>query len=176
MKKLGAKGMKWIKIFHLLCISMWTGSGLALGVISWAGPILLKNQIDAVYVILQMIDIGLMIPLVIGTLLTGLGFSIFTNWGFFKHKWITVKWGVFVLQLLIGALFLGPLIRKNTSITKIEQLRSFNNPEFLHNQALIHLGNTIQLLLLILLIGISVLKPWGKSRAKKITKKYSVKS
>jgi hypothetical protein len=101
MKKLSANKIKWLKILHLFIIAMWIGTGFVLGVISWVGPTLMKNGLNTVYSIMEFLDTYLMRPLVIGTLITGLAFSIFTNWGFFKHRWITVKWGVLIIQILI---------------------------------------------------------------------------
>jgi hypothetical protein len=40
-------------------------------------------------------------------LITSLIYSIWTHWGFFKHKWVTVKWGIFALQMVFGIGFLN---------------------------------------------------------------------
>lgn len=162
MKKLSANGMKWLKIVHLFIIAMWIGTGFVLGVIAWVGPALMKNGITTVYSIMEVMDTYIMRPLVVGTLVTGLLFSVFTNWGFFKYRWITVKWCVLIIQILIGALFLGPLIQANDSIAKIQQAQSLNNPLFLSNQVMIHFGNVAQFSLLFFLVCISVLKPWKR--------------
>ena len=61
-RKLSSNGVKVLKIIHLTVIAMWTGSGLALGVVSWVGPMLMKNEIYSVYSILQIIDNYLIIP------------------------------------------------------------------------------------------------------------------
>lgn len=103
MKKLNASKMKWLKILHLFMISLWIGTGFVLGVLGWVGPTFMKNGINTIYIIMEMMDNYLMRPLVIGTLITGLAFSLFTNWGFFKHRWFTVKWIVLFIQILIGA-------------------------------------------------------------------------
>ncbi len=164
MGKLSATGQKFLKIFHLIFVASWTGSGLALGVISWVGPILMKDDLYSVYFIMSIIDIYLIMPLVIGTLIIGLIFSFFTNWGFYKHSWIAVKWVIFIIQIPIGALFLKPIVTTNVSIAKLEQGLSLNNPVFLHNQQLFHFINILQFSLLILLICISVLKPWRRAK------------
>jgi hypothetical protein len=67
-------------------------------------------------------------------------------------------------------LFLGPLIQANASIAKNEQVQSLNNAIFLSNQAMIHIGNIVQLTLLFFVICISVLKPWKKGEITKTDK------
>lgn len=38
------------------------------------------------------IDYAIVIPGAILAVATGIIYGIFTKWGFFKHRWITVKW------------------------------------------------------------------------------------
>jgi hypothetical protein len=41
---------------------------------------------------LCIVETILRIPGAIGSLLSGLVYSLFTYWGWFKHRWITVNW------------------------------------------------------------------------------------
>lgn len=162
MQKLNANKMKWLKILHIFIIAMWIGTGFVLGVLSWVGPNLMINGIGTIYFMMEFMDTYIMKQLVIATLVTGLVFSIFTNWGFFKQRWVTVKWGILLFQILIGALFIGPLIKANSIIADTEHAKSLTNDVFLSNQTLIHSGNLVQLSLLFFMVCISVIKPWKK--------------
>jgi hypothetical protein len=89
--------VKLVKILRLIIISMWIGTGLSLDFISWFGSALMAKELKTVYFLMKSLDTYLIMPLVIGTLITGLVFGVFTNWGFFKHRWITVKWIVLIV-------------------------------------------------------------------------------
>ncbi len=155
MNKISAGKLKVVKILHLIVISMWVGSGLCLGFVSWLGSTLMKSEVHSVYLLMKALDTHLIMPLVIGTLITGLIFGIFTKWGFFKHRWITVKWIVLIIQIVIGSRILAPSIQQNASGV-------LTNVAFLQNQFMIHIASSVQFVLLLFVISISVLKPWKK--------------
>ena len=51
-------------------------------------------QLYGINLSMKLIDDFVIIPGGVGSLLTGLLYSIFTNWGWFKHKWVTTKWAI----------------------------------------------------------------------------------
>jgi hypothetical protein len=90
MPKLSARGLKWLKGFHLIAVSCWIGGGFALVLLYF-----LKNDVTdggVLYGINQSthhVDwVVVMIPGAFGCLVTGSIFSAFSNWGFFRHTWI----------------------------------------------------------------------------------------
>lgn len=81
MVKLKAKGLKWLKGFHLVAVSCWVGGGVALILLYF-----LKNGVtdgNVLYGINQSIhyvDIAVVvIPGALGCLITGLIYSSFSN-------------------------------------------------------------------------------------------------
>jgi len=50
------------------------------------------NTLLGITLTLKFIDDYILMPCAIGTFITGLLYSLLTNWGWFKHNWITVKW------------------------------------------------------------------------------------
>jgi len=50
-------------------------------------------------------------------------YSIFTNWGWFKHKWITVKWCINAFGMVLGTFWLGQWV--NTLVIKKRGCRYF---------------------------------------------------
>jgi hypothetical protein len=70
--------------------------------------------------ILQIVDDYFIIPGAFGAFMTGLIYSIWTNWGFFRHPWIIVKWVMIILQTIFG-IMLGSFINDNVVIA--DQLR-----------------------------------------------------
>lgn len=63
---------------------------------------------------MKFVDDWIIIPGAMGSLLTGVLYTVFTRWGWFKHRWITVKWAITIFGILFGRqplflLFLCPL-------------------------------------------------------------------
>jgi len=84
MKKLSAKGLKWLKGFHLIAVSSWIG-----GAVSLLALYFLKLGVDDGNVLyginrsIHHVDMNIVvIPGAVGSLLTGLLYSIFTNGDF----------------------------------------------------------------------------------------------
>ena len=40
-----------------------------------------------------------------------------TNWGFFRHRWITAKWVLTVLMVASGTFLMGPCVNSNVLTT-----------------------------------------------------------
>ncbi len=162
VKKLSTKGIKTLKVFHLLFSFMWLVGGLMLSIISFF--IIPKNSSEALIYsnLLYFIDIWLIILGANGALLTGLIYSIWTKWGFTKHKWILLKWGIVLIQILYGIFVLGPWIESNIDIAKTMSGNISEYPLYFENLTKISIGGSIQLVFLLYLTYISVFKPFKK--------------
>lgn len=168
MLRFSSKGRKWLKGFHLLAASCWVGGAVALVMLYF-----LKGDVNdggVLYGINQSIhhlDITVVIiPGAIGCLLTGLLYSLFTNWGFFKHKWIIVKWIVTVAAILFGTFFLGPWETLMMELSGKLGMSALSDVDYLYNQRMQFVWGAIQTLILIVTIFISILKPWKSSKPK----------
>lgn len=71
---------------------------------------------------MKIIDDFIIIPAALGSLITGLIISWFTNWGFFKFNWVTVKWIVTVSSILFDTFWLGPWLNGMAAISQAERL------------------------------------------------------
>ncbi len=168
MRKLGAKGLKWLKGFHLIAVSCWIGGAVALMSLYF-----LKNGVangDVLYGInrsIHHVDIAIVvIPGAFGCLLTGLVYSLFSRWGFFKHKWMVFKWIVTVAAILFGTFFLGPWETAMMEISGKLGISSLQDPSYLYNQKMNVLFGGMQCLLLMVTLFVSIFKPWKKKREK----------
>ena len=164
MPKLSAKGLKWLKGFHLVAVSCWVGGGVSLILLYF-----LKSGMEdgnILYGINQSIhhvDIAVVvIPGALGCLFTGLIYSSFSNWGFFKHGWMIFKWIVTVAAILSGTFFLGPWETTMMEISGKLGISSLSNPEYLYNQKMNLIFGATQILVLMVTVFISIFKPWKK--------------
>jgi uncharacterized membrane protein len=98
MPKLGPKGLRWLKGFHLIAVSCWIGGAVALLLLYFVKQDV--NDGGVLYGINQSIhhvDMAVVVvPGAFGCLLTGILYSTFSSWGFFKHKWMVLMTTVFI--------------------------------------------------------------------------------
>jgi len=171
MPKLKAKGLKWLKGFHMIAVSCWVGGAVALILLYF-----LKNGVDdggVLYGINQSVhhvDMAVVvIPGAFGCLVTGLIYSSFSDWGFFKHNWIIFKWVVTVAAILFGTFYLGPWEANMMEISGKIGISSLSNSEYLYSEKMNLIFGTIQVLVLMTTIFISIFKPWKSTKTKKKT-------
>lgn len=166
IRKLNSQGIKILKMLHLFFAFCWIVGAVALCVLLF---ISFPESGDELYMrsrILQIIDDYFIIYGAIGSFFTGLIYSIWTNWGFFKHTWIVVKWIMTIAQILFGTFILGPCINDNVIIADLLRDAALTDPVFLANLQSSQLLGTLQTTLLLAYIVISVQKPWKKKRSK----------
>ncbi len=166
MKKLGPKGLKWLKGIHLLCVACWIG-----GAISLLSLYFLKNDVSdgaVLYGINRSIHhvdmLIIVIPGAIGCLLTGLIYSVFSHWGFFKHHWISFKWIVTVAIILFGTFFLGPWETTMMEISGERGMAALTDPAYLYNQRMNLIFGSLQAAVLVVTLFVSIFKPWKKHK------------
>ncbi|MBB4044296.1 hypothetical protein [Bacteroides reticulotermitis] len=163
MKKLNSKGIKVLKTIHLLLVMMWVT-----GVLAMATLYLLKPKSgDELYMVLNIIlfiDWVFVIPGAILTVVVGVIYGFFTNWGFFKYRWITVKWIVAILIILAGTFYYSPLLEQSLEIADQTRDAALDNPVIATNTIQTLISSSIQGLALIILVVISVFKPWKKKK------------
>ena len=164
MKKLKADGMKVLKIFHLIFVMMWVVGVATLAVIS----ALTYYSGDELYTALRLnrvVDDVLVIPGATLTVLTAIVYGVWTNWGFFKHRWITVKWIVSLIIVVLGTFYFSPLLDNILHITDTTRDAALTNAEVADGIRISLTGGIIQGSALVFLVVISVLKPWkGKKK------------
>ena len=114
------------------------------------------------------VDINvIVIPGAFGCLLTGLLYSSFSNWGFFKHKWMIFKWVVTVTAILFGTFFLGPWETEMMNISGKIGISALIDSDYLYNEKMNLIFGTIQVLILMVTVFISIFKPWRSKKTNK---------
>lgn len=164
MKKLNPQGTKVLKMFHIFFGFSWIFGTVGLLILLLLANPQTGDELYMRSMAVKILDDYLIIGGAIGAFLTGLIYSIWTNWGFFKHNWITVKWVLIILQMLVGTFVLGPYINNNVEISDRLRDAALNDAEFLHNINMSLIWGSIQTVFLIAYIWISVQKPWKKKK------------
>ncbi|WP_291860421.1 hypothetical protein [Marinilabilia sp.] len=162
MPKLKKQGLKILKMVHLFLVVMWIGGATSLLLVLFfvypetGDELFMKSRI------IQVIDDFIIIPGAMGNLLIGIVYGVWSGFGFFKHYWITVKWVLTVAQILFGTFFLGPWVNGNVKLANTLREQAFANEVFQYNFQQSAFGGTVQLFLLLVMLVISVQKPWGR--------------
>lgn len=164
MRKFGSFGLKILKMSHMLLIVLFFG-----GILSSFALIMKLNlsNFDEVYLTYKSFNIisDNVVKLgAQGTILLGAVYGFFTKWGFIKHKWLAVKWILFIAQTFIGILVVDKLMLANLALLETEKVLALSDPVFIHNHFLRLYVVLAQIGLTLLALILSVLKP-GRSRA-----------
>ena len=165
MKKLSAKGQKWLKGFHILFACMWVGAAVCLTMMNFFMHATDGMQLYGINVSQKFIDDLIIIPGAIGSLLTGLLYSRYTHWGWFKHNWVTVKWIINLYGVIFGTFWLGPWMNSLPPIAKAQGLGALADQTYTHNLTMLNWWVTLQAATLIFAVFISIFKPWKRKKA-----------
>ena len=162
--KLSPKGQKILKIIHIVSVIAWVGSAIVTNSIRHWVPISDGASMYYMADFLEAVDMKILVPGAIACLITGLLYSLPTPWGFFKHKWVAVKWVLTILMIALGTFFKGPLVKENVVIS--HDLMTGNAQgiadTYWHNVTANAKWGALLILLFAFTIIISVLKPWKK--------------
>lgn len=93
---------------HVICAVTWMGQALTLmtllGLSAASGPGEFKAATAAVA---ELLDHEILGSAAIAAAFTGFGLSAVTTWGFFHHRWVSIKIVLTTLQILTGTLVVG---------------------------------------------------------------------
>ncbi|MCM3719001.1 DUF2269 family protein [Fictibacillus phosphorivorans] len=170
-KKLTRKN--WWLIFHLISTVLFVGGSFTQWVLMISA--LTANSAEVLRVshhFMHIVDLSLIIPGLLGVIITGVFLSLRTHWGFVKHYWIIAKEIITLITLGIGSV-LNIWVQSSIQITKAKGLDALTDPVYLHDRNMLIISAIIQTSLLLFVIVISVLKPWGKRKQQKQTKALS---
>lgn len=162
MKTLSPHSLKWLKFFHLFFAITWIGSAIGMNVLRHAVTPSGAEEMYMLSLCIKILDDILIWVGVMGCLLTGLIYGIWTKWGFFKQRWITIKWILTAVMMISGTFLVGPAVQGN-----VQPLDWYGThmAEFVANQSASAIWGGSQVVILVIVLLLSVFKPI-KKRAK----------
>lgn len=164
MKKLGHKGMKWLKIIHVFLVVLFFGEILSSLALNLHIDLTRYEESYINYKNLIIISDNVVRWGAIGTLLVGIIYGFFTNWGFFKHKWVGVKFILYIIQTIVGIFVIDRLMVTNMQLLETQKELALSNPVFIQNHEIRQYAIYFQVVVTIFIFIISFLKPWRKKR------------
>ena len=163
MLQLNPTGTKILKILHLLVVMTWTVSIIAMWVLSWISYDT-GQELFMYYKCMVWIDRLLTVPAAILSIGTGIFYGLLTPWGFFKQRWIIVKWIVCGVVILLASLVFYPACQHAYGTILQHYDAALNNNQVLTSLKMARDASFYQAIALIFLVVISVFKPWRKHR------------
>lgn len=143
---------------HVTVSVGWLGAAVAYIALAITGVTGDAEQARAAYLSLKWIGWFVIVPASLASLLTGLVQSLATEWGLFRHYWVSAK---FLLTSIATLVLLGhmPAVNRMSSMASASAW-SRADVGVLPIQLVVHAAGGIAVLLTI--IALSVFKPWGR--------------
>ncbi|WP_462324351.1 hypothetical protein [Desulfoplanes sp.] len=163
MKKIRGNGLKWVKTFHMFFACLWGGGAMGLVILQLAIRPLTGDALHMRDLCIKVIDDYIIVSGAFGCMATGIIFALFTSWGFFKHKWVIVKWIVNIGFIIAGYVYFIPWINHAEKISNNMRLTALQDAEYLHTKTLNLEMAVFQIIIIFVMIFISVFKPWIKN-------------
>lgn len=147
--KLTVMEKKWWMIIHITGVVIYFAGGLG----SLTLVLLGKSELFGIARrFVEYFDWFLIIPGAFISLLSGFWISLRTSWGLTRYWWVIAKWGVNIGAILYGSTLMRRWIHEGAS-----------SPEGWRN---LLIGAVISVSILVFLVVISYLKPWGQRRSR----------
>lgn len=166
-KEFGVAGTRWLKVVHIVLGVMWLGGAIALTMMQFGLHAATDGARHGMDLAMVFVDDWVIIPGAVGSLLIGALYGLKTKWGFFKHRWVTVKWILTVAGIVVGTLWLGPWIDALPPMSEKLGLAALADPEYAWRKSANSWLALVQVAALLFMTAISVLKPWEKRRTQK---------
>ena len=147
---------------HITFSVAWFGAIAGFLVLAIAGLVGTSSQtIRSSYIAMELIEWYAIVPFCIAALITGLIQSYITPWGLFRYYWVTVKFTLTIISTIILFVHMKPI----SYIANVAMESTFSQLDLrkLRIQLLADAGAAM--LVLLVIIVISVYKPWGKIRS-----------
>ncbi|MBD2655515.1 hypothetical protein H6G45_18980 [Synechocystis sp. FACHB-383] len=163
MSKLSIQQKKWLLSAHIGFAALWTGAVLSMFLLSLRN--MSPSSGDELYTLnaaINLLDDYIVIPAAIGSVLTATALCWTTNYGFTKFYWVITKWVLTTGLVIFGTFWLFPWGNQAEQISDQVRLQALNSAVYAFDAKGVLIGTLTQAIFLIIIIGISTLKPWGR--------------
>ena len=170
MKKMTLSQQKLLKVFHLVTAALWLSCVIVLALLPIiSSPTASDDEIYMYNLAYHFIDMFILTPASLLTLFTGLLYSLFTKWGFFRHGWLVYKWIATLFIITTGTFYLGPMVTELLEIADTKRVAALQDQYYMQGQTIGLYAAIINSLLLVFAVLVSVYKPWKNLKNKQRT-------
>uniref|UniRef100_B8HL65 Integral membrane protein n=1 Tax=Cyanothece sp. (strain PCC 7425 / ATCC 29141) TaxID=395961 RepID=B8HL65_CYAP4 len=161
--KLSIHAKNWLVSAHVGFAATWTGTVLSMLLLTSKN--MNSAQGEALHTLnaaITWLDDWIVIPSAIGSVITATLLCWLTNYGFTKFYWVITKWVLTTGLIIFGTFWLFPWSNTAAQISGQEGLQALQNSVYRFDVRGVLIGSILQIVFLLVIIGISVLKPWGR--------------
>jgi hypothetical protein len=163
MPKLSIRQRNWLLSAHIGFAALWTGSVLSMLLLSLRNTTSVNADVlNALDSAINLLDDWIVIPSAIGSVITATFLCWMTNYGFIKFYWVITKWILTTGLVVFGTFWLFPWGNTAEKLSGQEGLQALNNLVYNFDAKGVLVGTFVQVISLVVIIAISVLKPWGR--------------
>lgn len=167
LKKLGVRGHKWLRAFHIVFAGAWVGITLAALLLNLkAGAAIdstaLRANLASAQVIADLIPITSL-----GTIFTGFIACWLTSWGFFKYWSVVLQLAAAVLVILIAKIWLDPAGATLRTLADIRGLAAVEGADYAAALRTVLISASGNFGILVATSFVATVKPWGRTRKEK---------
>jgi hypothetical protein len=159
---------KITKALHILSACLWLGASWSVMLLQclrgWSED---ARALANLNVDLALLEATLIIPGAAGSLLTGFFLCKTTSWRFMRYRWVIAKWIGAMSGILLGSILLGPWQIQMVNLSGELGHASTTGSQYSLIRLLFTIVGFLQVYLLITMIAVSLLKPWGKRIARR---------
>ena len=140
---------------HLACSVGWIGAVFAYLALSIAAAWTQDDQVVlAAWIGMELTGWFVILPLAVGTLLTGVIISFAGSWGLFRHYWVLISLGLTILSTLV-LLFHLPTVSSQAEMARASEAADLSGMggDLLHP--------TVGLVVLFAIMALNIYKPRG---------------
>ena len=155
------KGQRVLRVLHILAAASWLGGVLCVLALVHAAPLAASHD-EMIGMLRASVIIGqyVLVPAgAFGTFFTGLAYSLCTQRGFVRYRWITAKWIITTGMLLVGTVYLVPWAGQELDDVCRYGLSFFRQPD----TATLHLRQelccAVSAVMLVLCVMLAVFRP-----------------
>ena len=168
MQKLSLKQKHWLLSLHIVFAALWTGTVFSMFLLSWSNRATANaDRLYALHSAVNLLDDYVVIPAAIGSVLTATFLCWLTNYGFTKFWWVISKWVLTIALIVFGTFWLYPWSNEAEEISLEQGLSAYKDRIYTWDAKGVLIGTIAQIALLLVIIGISVIKPWGRRKTTK---------
>ena len=157
----------WLRKFalttHVVSSVGWLGAVVGFLVLSIAGVSSEDNDVvRGSYVAMNLIGAYMIVPFSIAAMVSGTLQSLGTHWGFMRHYWVIVKFGLTFVAT--GLLLLHQYTAVAAAARRVSAAAGNTVPEVGQLGTQLVADSALALVVLLVTTTLSVYKPWGRTR------------
>jgi hypothetical protein len=161
LKRWSRRSRYLLLVLHYVTSVGWLGVGfcqLTLNLVAFTtGEAALRHHSHE---IAHILDRWLLTPLALGAAVTGILLGLRSTWGLLRYWWIVVKLVLTVALLVFTPVWLGGWVNEAVAATTTEPA----GPAYPAVRADLLAGSVSVLTTLVVIVAVSVVKPWGRTR------------